>query len=370
MDGWQGSRSLWAMVTRPGNPGENHRAFPWPRLTVNDADFRDLEGPEAKAFRLLLEELLGGEGDGFINALPMEAYLGMPAVSSSKLGRLAIAPAKLKSEMDRGPKPSTDAQVWGHAIHAAILEPDSFEVDYVAAERCTGVLKSGARKGEQCKNDGVKLTPQGWLCGQHGHGQEADTGKVVLSPAALRCCLGLRDNCLSETAQYAQPQARALLTVPGSEVELTGAWMDPETGQPGKLRGDHVADLTATCTDIKSTVTEASTDVFSKSIWNFGYYRQQGWYSGGFEELARPMEDHVILACEKEPPYLVACFRLLDEVVEAGRDEAQRLLRVYAQCMETGVWPGYAPHIIDIGLPPWAQRSLAAAETLERTMLT
>ena len=337
---------------------------------MNDAEFRALESAEAKALRLLLEELLTGDGDGFINALPMETYLGMPAVNSSKLGRLAIAPAKLKAQMDAGPKPSTDAQVWGHAIHAAILEPDSFETDYVAAERCVAKLKSGERKGEQCKHDGIKLTPDGWLCGQHGKGVESGvTDKVVLSPAALRCCKGLRDNCLSKTAQYAQPQARALLTVPGSEVELTGAWVDEETGVPSKLRGDHVADLTATCTDIKSTVVEASQDEFSKVIWNRAYYRQQGWYNGGFDQLGRPMEDHVILACEKEPPYLVAVFRLLDDVVQAGRKEAQRLLRVYKECTETGVWPGYAPHIIDIGLPPWAQRSLEAAKTLERTML-
>ncbi len=337
---------------------------------MNEEEFRNLESAEAKAFRILLDELLSGGSDGFMPALPMEAYLGMPAASSSALGTLAIAPAKLKVILDRGPKPSTDAQVWGNAIHAAILEPDDFEADYVTAQRCAAVMKGGVRKGEQCKNDGIKLDPDDvWWCGVHGKEVDPVEGKIVLSPAAYLCCKGLRDNCLSEDAQYAQPKARALLTVPGGEVELTGAWADGETGQACKLRGDHVADLTATCSDIKSTIKEATELEFSKVIFNNGYYRQQGFYNGGFEQLGRPMEDHVIIACEKEPPYLVAVFRLLDDVVDAGRKEAQRLLRVYSECMETGVWPGYADRVIDIGLPPWAKRSLEAAETLERVML-
>ena len=324
-------------------------------------------------FHVLLERLLGAEASGFLPGLPMESYLGMPAASSSALGRLAIAPAKLKEMMDKGPKPSTNAQVWGNAIHAAILEPDNFERDYVVAGRCEATVASGQRKGQQCKNDGTILASDGdgsWWCGVHGKGIEAeDTSKVVLSGHAFRCCVGLRDNCLSKGAQYSQPKARALLTVPGGQVELTGAWSDSETGQACKLRGDHVSDLTATCSDIKSTIKEATEDEFSKVIFNHGYYRQQGFYNGGFAQLGRHMEDHVIIACEKEPPYLVAVFRLLDDVVQAGRKEAQRLLRVYSECMETGVWPGYADRVIDIGLPPWAKRRLDAAETLERVML-
>jgi len=304
---------------------------------------------------------------GFHPSLPMEHYLGMPAASNSRLGQVAIAPAKLKEEMDN-PQAAKDWGNLGTAIHSVVLEPDDFAARYVRAGRCSGELKSGANKGKQCTHDGKLFTTEGWRCGTHGKGLEEMPNKTALTGGEWRTCMGIRDNCLAVDSQHFQPKAHAILAAADLQAELTGRWDDPVTGQPAKLRGDGVSDYLGTVADIKST-RDASPDVFTKTIFALGYYRGAGFYHDGFDVLGRPMKHHIYIAVEKEPPYLVAVYRLLDDVVQEGLREARELMQIYDRCVREDHWPGYPQRIIDIGLPAWAWKQLAGAQAMQRALL-
>ncbi len=41
--------------------------------------------------------------------------------------------------------------------------------------------------------------------------------------------------------------------------------------------------------------------------------------------------------------------------LNSGRNLYRRLLRLYEQCMAADWWPGVAPELLSLELPPWAQ---------------
>lgn len=147
----------------------------------------------------------------------------------------------------------------------------------------------------------------------------------------------------------------------------------------------HVKDIIG---DLKTTE-DASPEGFAKSIANWRYDVQHAYYMDGTRlaleqgkcnppqegkaELSVYWTDPVtgvlcrcrpdfwrgypkhfaFIAVEKKPPYAVGVYVLDSEGVEIGRAQYQHDLRVYAECVRTGVWPGYGDKIQTISLPGW-----------------
>lgn len=147
----------------------------------------------------------------------------------------------------------------------------------------------------------------------------------------------------------------------------------------------HVKDIIG---DLKTTE-DASPEGFAKSIANWRYDVQHAYYMDGTRlaleqgkcnppqegkaELSVYWTDPVtgvlcrcrpdfwrgypkhfaFIAVEKKPPYAVGVYVLDSEGVEIGRAQYQHDLRVYAECVRTGEWPGYGDKIQTISLPAW-----------------
>lgn len=147
----------------------------------------------------------------------------------------------------------------------------------------------------------------------------------------------------------------------------------------------HVKDIIG---DLKTTE-DASPEGFAKSIANWRYDVQHAFYMDGTRlaleqgkcnppqegkaELSVYWTDPVtgvlcrcrpdfwrgypkhfaFIAVEKKPPYAVGVYVLDSEGVEIGRAQYQHDLRVYAECVRTGEWPGYGDKIQTIRLPGW-----------------
>jgi hypothetical protein len=280
-----------------------------------------------------------------------ETYHRWDAVNNSRLNLLFDAsPAHALAQILNPPKP-TPAKVLGNAAHAMILQPEVFDATYAVAGRCAGLTEKG--KGPRCSFNGKVCRGGEWFCDRHDPAPGAPGTVHVLPQDDYDACQRMRDAVLNH------PVAGAYLRGPG-EVELSGVFTDDDTGLPCKFRTDKLRGDKDVVFDLK-TADDASPAGFPNSIYGFGYYRQGAHYLMGLAQHGRNFKHFIIGAVEKSPPYAVAVYRLTDESIEAGLSDRAKLMKLYAQCEESGVWPGYGfdadsgRYVVqDAGLPDWA----------------
>lgn len=293
-----------------------------------------------------MSEQVKTPGPGVYPGVPMSTYHQWDAASNSRLSQILKSPAHLKAAMDEEYE-ETPAQRQGRVSHTAILEPDEFESRYVVIGQCDGKTKAGKR----CSKNGSVYRDGASFCHQHdpapGEPYEDDAPEVI-SEDERDVALAQRDTVLSRSA------AKTLLTGSG-EVELGVLWHDQETEVLCKGRWDrHSPEIAGgAIVDVKTT-RDASRLEFERSIFNFGYFRQGGLYLSGARARKLPAKRFVIIAVEKTPPHEVAVYRLSDSAAEEGLKQSRLLLRRYAECLESGEYPGYPDRVVDVFLPPWA----------------
>jgi hypothetical protein len=170
-------------------------------------------------------------------------------------------------------------------------------------------------------------------------------------------CTKVRD------AVRSHPFAGELLRGKGVN-EVSAVWRDPDTGLPCKARYDRLTSLQMTdgagtpwsaIVDIKTAV-DAGTRGFSSAAGRYAYHEAAAFYlDGAFAISPRPRKFFWI-AVEKDPPYAVAVYEIGDASVDAGRDAYKAHLAQYAECIASGVWPGYGDGAQYLDIPAWMLR--------------
>lgn len=283
---------------------------------------------------------------GIWPGVPAADYHRWRGASNSRLSDLLRSPAHMREKIEH-PREPTDDMALGTAAHACILEPNTFAALYTLAEACAGITGKGA----PCTNAGKIQAEGAWWCGVHAKGKTPDAdGRAVLAPEVWEQVARMAE------AVHAHPAASALLALAGDR-EVSLVWEDPETGVRCKGRPDHLAGSSRIVVDLKTT-TDASPESFTRSIFNFGYHRQAAHYIAGLAAHEAAVDHYAIIAVEKTPPFGVAVYRLMDDAVEAGRQQLRRLLALWRDCEERGEWPCYPDEITDISLPRWAWAQL------------
>lgn len=279
---------------------------------------------------------------GLYRDVPEPLYHQLDACSNSRLTLLQRSPAHAKEAIDN-PQPSTDAQQIGTATHWAILDPDLFRERVDVAEQCEAITG----KGTQCSYTGKVRVDGSWYCNRHAPDAPADDLLVIDADT--------RDQIAAMREQVeAHPTAGALVSMPG--VAEATALFEHE-GLYCKARLDYWGPETGTLVDLKTT-RDAQPDAFQRSIWNYGYFRQLAFYRYALEQLGKTVDEALIIAVEKNPPYAVAVYRLSEETLSAGWRQLEDLLDRYARCIQTDEWPGYGEDVKEIGLPSWAWNRL------------
>lgn len=163
--------------------------------------------------------------------------------------------------------------------------------------------------------------------------------------------------------------AGPLLARPG-RAEQSFVARDPETGVLCRVRVDWMPtvgpDGRVLLVDYKSTGS-ADPYAFARSMATYGYHQQAAFYSDaitwlGLDNGKPPV--FLLIAQEKEPPYLVTVARVTPSALEWGRVLNRRARHVYRSCTNTGVWPGYEAGpagVVDLDLPYWQVSQLEAA---------
>ena len=218
----------------------------------------------------------------------------------------------------------TDPLRFGQAFHLAILEPEEFN------------------KRVEWWTDHITTTSKTFQAAD-----KAMPERMILCPSVWKEKL---INMLD--AYLANPDTRALLEMEADN-ELTLVWTDKETGVECKGRLDRYAHEVRLPIDFKTTK-DASQDGFKKSVRDYGYHIQAGFYMSGIKEVfGEDANGFAFPLVEKEPPYLTNVCALSDDALEAGDYIFRRNIRHYADCLDKGHFPGYGPGTKIVGLDQW-----------------
>jgi PDDEXK-like domain of unknown function (DUF3799) len=299
---------------------------------------------------------------GFYQNISSTDYHNGPGISNTGLTLLARSPLHYWSEYidpNRTTRKETPALRLGTAIHCALLEPDRFESDYVRQpkpEDFPEALVDANDYKEACKKFGCpvsgtkpelrKRLESAGASVEFFEDIEAKitAGKLVLSLEESRTCHQISESVRSH------PTAKSLFASGVRESSIY--WTDAETGVLCRCRPDWWNMDGDIVTDIKSTI-DASPDGFQRTMVSHRYWVNAAFYWDGIHAAGYSLNDYVFAAWEKKRPYACAFYYVTGDVLEAGRQEYKRLLKIYKQCQDTGQWPGYGDMLKPLTLPPW-----------------
>lgn len=179
-----------------------------------------------------------------------------------------------------------------------------------------------------------------------------DEGGIPLKPAEYEQVHAMAD------ALRRHPVASVLFDPARGKPEQSLFWRDRPTGIMRRARFDWLPDARSgrlIIPDYK-TCRSAEPGALARAVEEFGYHQQDDWYRAAARalNLADDSAAFVFVCQEKTAPYLVTVVEMDAEARRIGAARNRRALEVFAECTESGVWPGYSDEIAYLSLPAWA----------------
>lgn len=225
-------------------------------------------------------------------ALTNAEYRQVKAWSNSDLSMINKSPALIEWSRNAPSSPSDIGDI-GTATHSAVLEPESFDSDYVKAPSFDKRTKAGKEGAESFEKNMV--------------------GKEVLSDAEYTLVTDMRESIM------AHPVATKLLTCDG-ESELS-VFFEVD-GIKCKARFDRKPDYDALgfhcVVDLKTT---GDMSKFKYSVRDYRYHCQAAWYRKAYFELTGFMPRFIFVVVSKQKTFgkhEVRVFELSQEDLEEG----------------------------------------------------
>lgn len=273
--------------------------------------------------------------DGIHQGVPFAEYHAWDAASHSRLCDLARSPAYCRLRATT-PDTSTTAKDSGTVVHALVLE-GTIDGRYHLKDY-------DARSNEnKAKLQAAK-----------------DAGLLIVTPDELRDAQAIAASVLAH-------RRAAALTAKAQRREVSIVWTDPTTGIRCKARPDALADVRGrrVLVDLKRVRT-AHPDDFPRGMLDLDIDSQMAWYRDGLRALGWAPDDVVIVAVLPDAPHEVWCHRLADDVLTRGVMRNEKAVKVYAECVRTGAWPGGSEDVVEADLPEWEKRRVATLMQVEQ----
>ncbi|AER48424.1 exonuclease VIII [Mycobacterium phage Babsiella] len=263
---------------------------------------------------------------------------GSLSVSGAKLLLPPSCPAKFRWEQDNGRKPK---KVWdfGHVAHKLVLGKGA---EFEVLDPSVHGLKANGEPSEK---------PTATAMWRNAEAEARKQGKVPIHIADFTRAYDMAERVRQH------PFAGPIFADRDGVAEVAVYHTDPETGVRLRGRFDW---LSGDIDDYKTSIT-ANPDELRHRFYRLSYFMQAAWYIdlAVAEGIAENPQFRFIVQ-EKEPPYVVTPIRYDDEAIEEGRRRNRQAIRLYADCMESGKWPGYSDDLVTISLPGWRSRQVAA----------
>jgi hypothetical protein len=160
-------------------------------------------------------------------------------------------------------------------------------------------------------------------------------------------------------AALAVPDVAALFPgQPTGVAELSAYALDLETWVMLRARFDYIVfcpNRRVRVRDYKTTK-DASPAAFERSAAEYGYFIQVAHYCRVLHLLGWIVDEFVLLAQEKTPPYLTSIHEYDLSGLESGNRVVSAGARRFAECLDEDVWPGYGSDRNLMTVPAWAAR--------------
>ncbi len=261
-----------------------------------------------------------------------EDYHAVKAVSNSGIPLLLSCAAKFRAWQDgEAEREDTESFLFGRVLHCLAFEPDEFGSRY-AIKRENGATKAGKEEKAIADASGLKqIKIEAW----HAAKSMAD-------------------------AVRRKDRVKKYLSLPDRKCEVSVYWDEEWEGVtiPCKARIDEMATIPGmgvTPADLKSTK-DASPIGFGKAIYDYGYDRQGAWYLRGLNASGVNASNFMLIAVEKEAPYIVTAGPIAQRALEKGKEKCEQALSIYADSIKTGKWLCYSEELIELDMPEWAYR--------------
>lgn len=287
-------------------------------------------------------------------------YGAVKAVNWSSLKHMSVSPRMFRYRLTH-PEPRKPAWVLGGAIHCIVIEPEKFADRYVTldAETIDAVAPGrGLKEGKALVEEHPEWGTAAMTSAEYQAAcvALAFPGKEQLTERQRAICIAARD------AVREHRTARELLR--GGCAEEVVTWTDGYTGLAAKGRIDYLRpDLVI---DLKSS-RDPTPAKFERDAVNYGYAAQVAFYHDGARAAKRITGDRrpCVIAVRTKDDFDVAAFQLTQEALDTGRAIYRSLLQRVAECTQADYWPGVAPELRDLNLPPWAVSETITSEASE-----
>ena len=303
------------------------------------------------------------EGYSVIYGQPDRDYRRAEGVSQSELKEILRSPAHYLARYgpDAVPTFPSAAMIIGTALHARVLEPETFD----------GLF---CNRGEVAKEPTVAELKE--LLAAEG----VEVPKAAKKPDLL--ALAYPDGLPTETRTTLAPEdfaavegmARALQEHPAI---CRHGWLDSEA--PGFRRMNEVsiyAEASAALIgmpmkgridrlirhgdgwiviDLKST-DSAGPDDFQRKAFGLGYDLQAAYYSHLIEQALGGPVSFLFAAIERRAPHAIAIYQASAALLQSGREKMTRAADLLRFSRENDYWPSYGDgEILSLDPPAWAR---------------
>lgn len=285
----------------------------------------------------------GAMAPGIYPDIPAEDYhqreLGV--VSAGVLRKLTEqTPAHYRFWVSEGDEGDTPAKVFGRAYHDRVLLPELFAKRYVGEPSDAPQRPTDAMRNAKNPNESSIERVAFW-----NDWDARNAGKIVMPAKGFALIETMHAALMSD------PEIAELFGEGDSEVTLL--WNDEATGLCCKARADRWIKHARKMVDLKTTE-DASKRGFGRSVVKYGYDITHAHYSEGARACGEPIEQYLIVAQEKKPPYLAAVYQLDAAGESRGYELRKRGMETMAACLATNDWPGYPRGVQPLPLPDLA----------------
>lgn len=274
--------------------------------------------------------------------IPFEDYLAIDAMSKTTMWA-ANRSLKYYKHIRQNGIEETDAMRRGTAGHAALLEPEKFEKDYLVQPDFTEGLLTKDGKPTTSKNSAeYKARVAEW---------------TLANPTALP---------ISHDFKKDLDGMRAEISLHGFVSELVGntvvregslMWTCPRTEAGCKCRFDGVSEIDGTVIgwDYKVVGDAATPESWVNKSIGFGYHVGAAHYMDGFvRATGETLDRFVFVVQESKAPYDIVVYEYDRPTLILGITTRLRLIREIQKAEAARNFPGYPEDVQIVTAPDWA----------------